>query len=93
MKKYILLLGDIINADPLKENYTTEILSVDLVVESNDIHELERMGANYLAEGGNSYKVLNTAHDHEGVVWTNKAHNQYAECVKIESVYSPQSMN
>lgn len=93
MKKYILILGDVYEADPLTEDFTTEIQTVENVIESNDIHELELMGAEHLAHGGNSYKVLSAEHDHIGVIWTNKAHNQYVQCVKIENLNQTYNLN
>ena len=86
MKKYILILGNIYEADPTTEEFTTEIQSVDNVIESNDIYELEQMGAIHLENGGDSYKILSAEHDHDGVIWTNKAHNQYMQCTRIELI-------
>jgi len=86
MKRYMLVLGLILEADPLKNECTTLIRSVDNVVESDNIHELEQMGAEWLYMGGSAYKVLDTTHEHEGVAWSNKAVNQFKEIVRIQSV-------
>lgn len=93
MKKYLLILGVVYEADPLTENYITEIQSVSNVIESDDIHELETMGGIHLEEGGVSYKILSNEHDHDGIVWSNKAHNQYNQCMKIESPALLYSLN
>ena len=82
----MLVLGLILEADPLKNECVTLIRSLDSVVESNDIHELEQMGAEWLNIGGFAYKVLDTTHEHEGVAWSNKAVNQFKEIVRIQSL-------
>ena len=87
MKKYILILGTIYEADPLIENFTTLIISVEGVIESNDIYELELYGSDYLSSGGTSYKVLVAGEDeHSELVWSNKAHNQYNQIKSIEDL-------
>lgn len=76
MKQFVLVMGLILESDPLSNQFTTLIRDVDNIVESDDVYELETMGGEYLANGGHAYKILDNTHEHEGVVWSNKAVNQ-----------------
>lgn len=93
MKKYILILGDIYEADPLTENFTTLIVAIDNAIESNDINELELMGGEYLNNGGLAYKILSAGFTHDGLMWSNLAHNQYNQVRSIDSLIKDINLN
>jgi len=93
MKQFILIMGLVIEADPLQNECTTLIRSIENIVESNDIYELEQMGADWLANGGTAYKVLDRTHEHEGVAWSHKAVMQLEELCAERRIITDFNLN